>query len=279
MVAIVNVDERLVFRREDETMEVDFTNLHLRSAEDVDNLYDDIEAAIAISGQNKWYFLVNYMNCVIDPAARPDHSRRGSRLNVAHSLGTVRFDASDHAKAEIAKRPNQVYIGDNFFTDRASAVAKIAQLRTDLPGVSQFGNISPSQYTVADFVERIEFLPNEQIMDVNFQDFSFDNNGDVNGFYDHIEKRIAETGQKWYFLVNYLNCQITIKAWVSFAQRGKRLNIASSLGSVRYDASPETEAEIRARAQKQDFKPNIRASRKDALLRLGEMKRAASGSS
>ena len=35
-------------------------------------------------------------------------------------------------------------------------------------------------------------------MDVDFCNFSFDTSSDVNCFYDYIERRIAETGQKWY---------------------------------------------------------------------------------
>ena len=66
-----------------------------------------------------------------------------------------------------------------------------------------------------------------------------------------------------------------MKAWVSYAQRGKKLNIASSLGSVRFDTSPETEAEIRSHAKNQEFRANIRSSRKEALQRIEEMKKAA----
>ena len=37
-------------------------------------------------------------------------------------------------------------------------------------------------------------------------------------------------------------CQILPGAWVRYATRGKRLNEASSLGSVRYATGSETEA-------------------------------------
>ena len=61
-----------------------------------------------------------------------------------------------------------------------------------------------------------------------------------------------------------------------YAQRGKRLNIAASLGSVRYATGSETEADIRLRAQSQGFRPNIRNTREEALERINEMKAEAS---
>ena len=61
-------------------------------------------------------------------------------------------------------------------------------------------------------------------------------------------------------------------AWVRYAMRGKRLNEAASLGSVRYAAGSETEADIRLRAQSQDFRPNIRNTRDEALERIEEMR-------
>ena len=62
------------------------------------------------------------------------------------------------------------------------------------------------------------------------------------------------------------------EAWVQYARRGKSLNIAASLGSVRYAAGSEAEEEIRQRAQSQDFRPNIRNTREEALARIEEMK-------
>ncbi|MEO0990970.1 MAG: hypothetical protein AAFX00_08485, partial [Pseudomonadota bacterium] len=60
--------------------------------------------------------------------------------------------------------------------------------------------------------------------------------------------------------------------WVQYAARGKTLNEAWSLGSVRYAAGSETEADIRLRAESQGFRPNIRNTREEALERIAEMK-------
>ncbi len=268
-------NDRIKFIENLETMEVDFSDLILVTSREVDAVYDEIQAALSASGHEKWYFLVNYRDCDIKSSARPAHSRRGSRLNFAHSLGTVRYDASERTRLEIAKRPNMEFFGDNFFTNREEAVERVEKMRRDKPDARTAGRLEPSQYTDKDFAPRIGFLDDKQIMDVDFTNFSFDNNSDVHGFYDFIEKQIAATKKKWYFLVNYGNCRISMKASVSYAQRGKKLNIASSLGSVRYDTLPETEAEIRSRAENQEFRPNIRKSRDEALQRIEEMKKDA----
>ena len=91
---------------------------------------------------------------------------------------------------------------------------------------------------------------------------------------DLIEAEIAATGARWFFLVNYENCRIYEEAWVAWARRGKAVNIASSLGSVRYAAGSETEADIRMRAESQGFEPNIRNTREEALERIAEMRTA-----
>ena len=127
-------------------------------------------------------------------------------------------------------------------------------------------------FTPEDFARRISFLDSEQIMDVDFSDLYFAHSTDVNQFYDFIEQQVAKTGRKWCFLVNYNNCRIDQMAWVAYAQRGKRLNIESGLGSVRFAAGSETEAEIRLRAESQDFRPNIRNTRAEALEQIAKLK-------
>ena len=112
-------------------------------------------------------------------------------------------------------------------------------------------------------------------MEVDFSHFTFANARDVDDVYDHIEERIMETDRKWFFLVNYEDCRIEPAAWVRYASRGKRLNLAASLGSVRYAPGSETEADIRLRSESQDFEPNIRNTREEALERIAEMRAEA----
>lgn len=97
----------------------------------------------------------------------------------------------------------------------------------------------------------------------------------VDAFYDRIEERIAASGTKWYFLVNYRNCQIHPDAWLRYATRGKAVNLRSSLGSVRFDASPETAFEIARRADTEAFGPNLFPSREQEVQRLSQMRDSA----
>ena len=72
---------------------------------------------------------------------------------------------------------------------------------------------------------------------------------EVDAFYDVVDAKVDESGSRWYFLVNYENCDIASEAWDQFAERGKRANIAHGLGTVRFGASGEVRDTIRSRAQ------------------------------
>ena len=130
------------------------------------------------------------------------------------------------------------------------------------------------------FENRIHFLESEQIMEVDFSDITFDTSAMVDEFYDAIEKGVAQRGnKKWYFLVNYRNTRIFELAWIRFAQRGKRLNLASSQGSVRYAARSDVGESILSSAQKENFDPNLFDSREDALAEIQRMKDASAADS
>jgi len=109
-------------------------------------------------------------------------------------------------------------------------------------------------------------------LEAGFAHFRVYTSKDVKDFYDHIKARITETNRKWFLLIDYNGCRIETAAWVSFARRGKALNLAALLGSVRYAAGSETEADIRLRAETQDFRPDIRTTRKEALARSEDVK-------
>ena len=87
-----------------------------------------------------------------------------------------------------------------------------------------------------------------------------------------LEERIKETDRKWFFLINMNGCEILPAAWGQHAMRGKALNKAASLGTARFAAGSETETDIRLRAESQDFRPNIRNTRKEALDLIAELR-------
>lgn len=120
---------------------------------------------------------------------------------------------------------------------------------------------------------RITFHHELEIMEVDFSDFSFTESSDVNTVYDAIERQIAKTNRKWYFMVNYRGTKIDPDAWFQYARRGKDINVSSSLGSVRFDPREPTRAEIMKRAESENFNPNLVSTRDEAVERILVMKR------
>ena len=265
------IDSRIRFHDDLEVMEADFSNLHLENSAEVNAFYDRLEDRIRETGEDQWFFLVNYSGSRIDPEAWFAFSRRGKTLNKAHSMGSVRFDASEATRRQIERDAGTEAFDANLFADRDSALERISQLKsTRVRKITHVPN-----YSRAFFEQRIKFLPDQQIMDVDFSDLTFYHSRDVADFYDLAQAKIEASGQRWYFLVNYNNCKIMPEAWVSYAQRGKELNEGGSLGSVRYAAGAETEEEIRLRAQSRGFRPNVRNTRELALARIDELKAEA----
>ena len=97
------------------------------------------------------------------------------------------------------------------------------------------------EFTPEGIDTRLAFLDDEEVFEVNLSHVHFHNTADVNAFYDRCEERIEASGESlWFFMINYQGCRIDPLAWVAFSRRGRALNLAHSMASVRYDASPET---------------------------------------
>lgn len=265
------IDPRIGFIEEDQILEIDLSDLTLENSADVNLLYDRLEARIAETGEDQWFFLINYRGTRIDPAAWFAHSRRGKDLNMTHSMGTVRYDASDDTRRQIENSAGTDNFDPNLFADRDDAIARLQSM----PSKRETRVVHVPNYSPEEFRKRIRFLDDQQIMDVDFSNITFAHSRDVNDCYDEIDQLVAATGRKWYFLVNYENTKIFSEAWIQYSARGKALNEAASLGSVRYAPGSETETDIRLRAQSGGFRPNIRNTREEALDLIAEMKRNA----
>ncbi len=122
---------------------------------------------------------------------------------------------------------------------------------------------------------RIKFLNKLQIMEVDFSDIMFDTAQQVNEFYDVVDEKLEANGQKWYFLVNYRNCKLAQWAWLPFARRGKKVNLAHSLGTARFEVDEETGSTIREKSKQESFEANMFATRDNALAKIEDMKRGA----
>jgi len=261
-------DPRIRFHEDLQIMEADFSNFNFSSSAVVNAFYDRLEDRISATGEEKWFFLVNLCGTRIDSSAWIAYSRRGRDLNMAFSQGSVRFDASEETRRQIERAANTEAFDPNLFSNRDAAIERIKSL----PSNRKAKSTQTSNHTPEDIRSRISFDDAATIMNVDFSNFAFHHRRDVNDVYDHIEERVKETDRKWFFLVNLENCQIMPKAWVQYAHRGKMLNIAASLGSVRFALGSETEEEIRLRAESQDFRPNLFNTREDAIERIAEMR-------
>ena len=251
-------------------MDVDFSDLTFETPADVNQCYDFIEEQVAGTGR-PWFFLVNYRNCHINPDAWLTFAHRGKLLNMASSLGSVRYDASEKTSAEISKKAAEESFDLNLFPSREAALARIAEMREARPK-QRFSPKPSAPAPAADYSKRLSFDADRQIMDVDFSDFTFSDTATVNAFYDYVDHQLWKTAKRWYFLVNYNNCKIFPEAWAAFAHRGKNVNVKHSLGTVRYDASPETADEIRRKANTESFDPNLCASRAAAIERICELR-------
>ncbi len=266
-----DIDARIHFLDDLQIMEADFSDLHLATSAEVNAFYDRLEERIADTGEDLWFFMVNYSGSRIDPDAWFAFSRRGKTLNMAHSMGSVRFDASEETRRQIERDAKTEAFDPNLFADRDSAIARLQSL----PSKRLKKIVHTPSYTRADFEPRVAFLDDDEIMEIDLSGLKLHHTRDVDDLIDYLQERIEATGRRWYFLINYNNCHIDPAAWVQWAKRGKELNVGGSLGTVRYEAGSETEADIRLRAETQGFRPNIRNTREEALERIDEMKAEA----
>jgi hypothetical protein len=126
---------------------------------------------------------------------------------------------------------------------------------------------------VPDFKSRLTFHPEHEMVDIDLSDCSFGTTAEIDEFYDEVDRRLAETGRRWFFLVNYTNCLIADEVWEHWAARGKLTNIAGSLGSARFGADSRFRQAVRAAASRELFRANHVETRDEALMVLADMRR------
>ena len=267
------VDHRITFHDGDQTMEVTFEDITFENSLDVNLFYDRIEQRIAESGQDLWFFLVNYCNTRIEPDAWFAFSRRGKDLNLAHSMGSVRFDASEITIRQIENAGSRENFDPSLFYDRKEALEHLRSLPSRRRHKSE--KKEQLSFSRADLIWRIEFIPEKYVVGVDFTNMSFEHSADVDFVYDYIEEQVTPLGRKWYFLINYNGTRIQSPAWVQMSARSKKLHDAWSLDSVRYALGSETETDIRLRAESGGTRPNIRNTVEEAWERIEELKLAS----
>ncbi|MEM7506153.1 MAG: hypothetical protein AAF415_05360 [Pseudomonadota bacterium] len=111
------------------------------------------------------------------------------------------------------------------------------------------------------YAERIHYLPDLDVIELDFSDLAFSSSQTVNDVYDAIEGVIRQAGRQCYFIVNYRDCSVWPEAWVAYAHRGKRIAVNYALGTVRYAEGAEPPPS-----------PDILPSREAALAEVDAMK-------
>ena len=119
------------------------------------------------------------------------------------------------------------------------------------------------------YAGHIRFFDDLDIVEIDFAGIEFKGSKNVNDFFDVVERLVGATGRRWYFLVNYGGYSVWPEAWVAFAHRGKKLNVAFSRGTARYDESAGDGAE-----GSEAFDPSFLGTREAALARIEQMKSA-----
>jgi len=268
----LDIENRIIFHTDLQVMEVNFSDLTFNVSKPVNAFYDEIDRQLKASGQ-KWFFLVNYRNCRIMSEAWIAFAHRGKKTNIGYSLGSVRFATSDDTGKAILDRSRKEHFDPNLFPSREVALAQLAEMRGKIP-IADFAKVILKADDTSDrsINERVTFLHDLEIMEVDFSAYTFATGADVNEFYDAIATMISETKQKWFFMVNYSGTEILPGAWYQWAIRGKQLNKAHSLGTVRYTSHDAAEKEILKRAQADSTDPNLVSTRDEALARIADMK-------
>jgi hypothetical protein len=267
--------ERLSFLGEDQVMDVDLSGLTFETSGPVNDFYDEVDRRIQATGE-KWFFLVNYHKLHIRLEASITFAHRGKKANLAYSLGSARYAAAPDMKETIEERSKVEKFDPNLYETREEALAYLRSLRAQYTP-EEFATliVLEEPNPPRSFEDRITFHADLGIMEADFSDLAFERSRDVERFYDVLEEKLAATNRKWSFLVNYRNCTIEPEAWIAFANRGKRANLAYSEGSVRFDTSVETGQSIVEDSKRENFQPNLFASRDAAIQRILEMQRSA----
>lgn len=264
----VRLGDRVRFLDDHQVAEIDMSGMTFENSTQVHAFYDMVEQKITETGEELWFFLINYSGFRIEEPAWYAHHKRGKTLNLGHSMGTIRFDASEETRRQIERTAETEAFDPNLCADRDSAIARIGEL----PSRRAAKRTLAVNLTEADIAPRVTFDEGLEAMEVDLSGLRIKHSGDVHLLFDHIERRIAKTGLKWFFLIDMKGARIYDEAWVAYASRGKTLNQRWSMGTVRYNTGTDTEETIRMRAESQAFRPNVRANREAALGRLAEMK-------
>ncbi len=120
--------DRISFHPQLEVLEVSLAGARFTGPDHVNAFYDELDGQLAKSGR-RWYFLVNYGDCVIASEAWGQYAARGKHTNITYSLGTVRVGAKGETRETIRERSRREFFRANLFESRDDALFAIAERR------------------------------------------------------------------------------------------------------------------------------------------------------
>ncbi len=120
--------ERIIFHDDLEIMEVDFSHKNFTTREQIDEFYDEVDLQLADT-KRRWYFLVNYIGCVIQPEVWKHFAERGKQSNISSGLGTVRVGATDETREAIREKAKADNFRANFYATRDEALSALGDAR------------------------------------------------------------------------------------------------------------------------------------------------------
>jgi len=134
------LQDRVILHEDIGTMEADFSGMTLTTEAQVDAFYDEADRRLAATGK-RWYFLVIYTDCVIEPQVWDRFAARGKATNISHGLGTVRVGTSASARETIRERAQRDLFRANIHDSRDQAMLALGEMRKrrELTGESAAG--------------------------------------------------------------------------------------------------------------------------------------------
>jgi branched-chain amino acid transport system ATP-binding protein len=120
--------ERIIFHDAIETMEVDFSRMSFADEGAVDAFYDEVDRLLGATGR-RWFFLVIYTDCVIEPNAWDRFAERGKGTNVNHGRGSVRVDARAQTREAIRQSAGRESFRSNIYDTRDQALLALGEMR------------------------------------------------------------------------------------------------------------------------------------------------------
>ncbi len=126
-----------------------------------------------------------------------------------------------------------------------------------------------AEFTPDALDHRITVHEGPQTIELELDGLVFRASEDATAFYDHLEARIAETGEsKWFFLVHKTDYRVWDEAWFSYTRRGRETHTAHSMGTVNVDESELTRRQIARTAGTDMADRNLFATREAAWAEL-----------